>query len=95
MKVHCTGCGGDCSHAYGTWMGDPYHFGCIPMPRRRKKLSAAEQLRNIEDAMVEDIMALSPEELRAEFIEDGLDPDKVAEETRAIIDRAIAKAKEA
>lgn len=35
MKTYCAGCGEDCSHAYGTWMGYPYHFSCIP--ERRKK----------------------------------------------------------
>lgn len=33
MKVECTGCGEDCSHAYGTHDGYPYHFGCIPAKR--------------------------------------------------------------
>jgi hypothetical protein len=37
MKTYCTGCDEDCSHAYGTWMGDPYHFGCIPLRRKRDR----------------------------------------------------------
>lgn len=43
MRCECTGCGEDCSHAYGTYMGDPYHFGCIPAGRLRRdrKLSDA------------------------------------------------------
>ncbi len=32
MKTTCTACGLDCSHAYGTHKGDPYHFGCLPAP---------------------------------------------------------------
>lgn len=28
MKVECAGCGDDCSHAYATWRGDPYHVMC-------------------------------------------------------------------
>lgn len=35
MKVQCTGCGEDCSHAYATWRGDPYHYGCIPAPEKK------------------------------------------------------------
>lgn len=35
MKIECAECGADCSHAYGTHNGLPYHFGCIPAPRRR------------------------------------------------------------
>lgn len=30
LKAQCTACGGDCSQAYGTYRGAPYHFGCIP-----------------------------------------------------------------
>jgi len=37
MKAYCTGCGEDCSHAYGTYQGYPYHFGCIPMRRKRRE----------------------------------------------------------
>ncbi len=39
MKTYCIGCGEDCSHAYGTWHGDPYHFGCIPMRHRQRESS--------------------------------------------------------
>lgn len=45
MKTFCTACGKDCSHAYGTWYGKPYHFGCIPAKRKPVKtptLTAAE-----------------------------------------------------
>lgn len=37
MKTYCEGCGGDCSHAYGTHMGYVYHFGCIPLRRNRRR----------------------------------------------------------
>lgn len=30
LQVDCYVCGGDCSHAYGTWCGYPCHIGCIP-----------------------------------------------------------------
>lgn len=36
MKVECTGCGRDCSQAYGTHQGYPYHFGCIPARQKPK-----------------------------------------------------------
>jgi len=39
MKCECTGCGGDCSQAYGTYQGDSYHFGCIPVRSRRRESS--------------------------------------------------------
>lgn len=42
MKVECFGCGEDCSHAYATWRGDPYHFGCIPMRRARRGTESGE-----------------------------------------------------
>lgn len=35
MKVECYGCGGDCSNAYGTYRGYPYHFGCLPDAKGR------------------------------------------------------------
>ncbi|HWX30132.1 MAG TPA: hypothetical protein VNZ53_22180 [Steroidobacteraceae bacterium] len=37
MKVQCYGCGQDCSNAYGTHNGYPYHFGCLPIPSKKKK----------------------------------------------------------
>ena len=43
MKVQCAGCGEDCSHAYATWKGDPYHFGCIPVKPKWKIETADER----------------------------------------------------
>lgn len=37
MKVECYGCGEDCSHAYGTYQGFPYHFGCLPVKRATRR----------------------------------------------------------
>lgn len=37
MKVYCRGCGGDCSNAYGTWHGYPYHIMCIPGPTKKRR----------------------------------------------------------
>ena len=31
MRVECEGCGEECTNAYGTWNGYPYHITCIPM----------------------------------------------------------------
>lgn len=52
MKTICTSCGHDCSHAYATWHGDPYHFGCMPLPKNkprptddRKAVDAQTELR--------------------------------------------------
>lgn len=30
MILPCTGCGQDCSRAYATWHGYPYHVSCLP-----------------------------------------------------------------
>jgi hypothetical protein len=50
MKAYCTGCGQDCSHAYGTWMGDPYHFGCIPArPKRRPRPDEEDEAAQAAD----------------------------------------------
>lgn len=31
-RFNCRGCGRDCSRAYGTYEGYPYHFACLPTP---------------------------------------------------------------
>jgi hypothetical protein len=31
IKMECDACGKDCSNAYATYRGAPYHFSCIPM----------------------------------------------------------------
>lgn len=38
MKTICTGCGKDCSHAYGTWKDAPYHISCIPAPDKKPRM---------------------------------------------------------
>jgi hypothetical protein len=43
MKTECCGCGEDCSHAYGTYQGYPYHFGCLPTPNRKPKPVAQDR----------------------------------------------------
>ena len=41
-KTECYGCGGDCSQAYGTHQGYPYHFGCLPTPKRKDSRTQSE-----------------------------------------------------
>ena len=36
IQVECTRCGGDCSTAYGTYMGYPYHILCLPTKKAEK-----------------------------------------------------------
>lgn len=58
-----------------------------------KNLTASQKLSNLADAMIEDIMSLSDEEVVAEICEDGGDPKEVAERMRCLVDEAIQKAK--
>lgn len=60
-----------------------------------KPLTARQMLDNLTDMMVEDIMALSDDELRAEIIEDGGDPDEIAARGDEILRKAIAEARRA
>jgi len=53
---------------------------------------ARRALDAVTDLMVEDILAMSDEEITAELIADGFDPAVVAEESRQIAERAIAEA---
>ena len=39
FKVECQGCGQDCSNAYGTWHGYPYHIMCIPAKNGKARTS--------------------------------------------------------
>ncbi len=57
----------------------------------RPKVSAEQALANLADAMVEDILATSDEEILAELREDGLDPQKVADDMRQLIKRTVEK----
>lgn len=51
---------------------------------------AVTKLNRIRDAIAETILEMTSEELRQSFIDDGEDPDKVADEVREIIATAIA-----
>lgn len=51
-----------------------------------------ETLHNITDAMVENIINTSDEEILAEIIEDGKDPKEIANKIRNIITKARKKA---
>jgi len=44
----------------------------------RHPLTDAQRIRNLQDALIEDILAASDEEIMAECVEDGIDPEAVA-----------------
>jgi hypothetical protein len=50
-------------------------------------MSARQQLDRLADAIVEDILNLSDEEILEEMREDGKDPEQVAVEMRVLFDR--------
>ena len=50
----------------------------------REEFTASQQLDNLEAALVEDILATPDEELIAEIIEDGGDPDAMAAQCQKI-----------
>jgi hypothetical protein len=56
---------------------------------------AQRQLENLKDAMIEDILSLTDEEVIAELIEDGKDPAEVAARMRRLIEAALAKVRRA
>lgn len=47
------------------------------------------KLNRIHDAMLQTIMEMTAEELRQSFIDEGEDPDKIAEDMRVMIKRLI------
>jgi hypothetical protein len=55
----------------------------------------ARQLRRLQlaldDAYVEEIMAMDGEQLRAECIQEGLDPDQIVRDMQAAFDRAFER----
>lgn len=53
-----------------------------PLPNRKA-------LDNLADALVEDILSLSDEEILAEFREDGIDLEQNAAEMRALFERVV------
>lgn len=46
---------------------------------------------DVIDMHVERILAMTPEELRAEVIASGEDPDKLVEQSRQALERAVAQ----
>ena len=56
-----------------------------------QKPSAQSQLDNLIDAFVDDVLAMTDEEIEAEMREDWLDPAVEAERCRAIIDGVIER----
>lgn len=59
----------------------------------KTKLTARQQLDNLTNVLVEDIMSLSEDELRAEIIEDGEDPDMVVSHVTSLIENTIRQSK--
>ena len=37
IRAECAACGEDCSHAYATYNGEPYHFGCLPVKPKKQR----------------------------------------------------------
>lgn len=60
----------------------------------RKPVSARVALDRLADALIEDILNASDEEILEEFREDGGDPEQHAKETQALIEKAVALANE-
>lgn len=56
--------------------------------RVTSKLTPSQQLQNLTDAMVEDILALSDEELRQELEEDGQDIDAIVANAKEVLETA-------
>lgn len=68
--------------------------GCTACAGYCGECNPRKALDNLADALVEDIMALSDEEILAEFREDHGDPEWHIAEMRAILEEAIAIARE-
>lgn len=54
-----------------------------------RRLTDAEFLEALDDLVIESILAMTPEELRAEILAEGGDPDAMAEGARQAGLRAI------
>ena len=48
-------------------------------------MSKRKKIRALHDALADSVLSLSEEQLSAEVKEEGLEPDAVAEETRAVL----------
>lgn len=57
-----------------------------------RRLTDAEFLDALDDLIIEDILAMSGEDLRAEIVAEGGDPDAIEAECRAGLERAIREA---
>jgi hypothetical protein len=65
------------------------------MATMSSKKQGAEELSNLEDALLENILATSGEDLRAELKEQGEDPVKVAAAVKDALKTALATAAKA
>jgi hypothetical protein len=59
----------------------------------RRDITDAQRLRNLADALADDILTMSDGQITAELIEDGQDPREIADRMRAIFRDAIARHK--
>lgn len=57
-------------------------------------MTARQQLDNLAAALVDDVLALTDEEVLAEFIEDGGDPEQLVVEMRALFEQAVQKVRQ-
>ena len=53
--------------------------------------SAAQALSNLSDALVEDILSLSDDEVIAEVLENGEGPEEIAQRMRKLYERARSR----
>lgn len=57
-----------------------------------RRLTDSEFLDALEDLVIEGILAMPADELRAEIVAEGGDPDAIEAECRASLERAIREA---
>lgn len=92
-------CTGECLIDDGTGDFAPRNALGFKIPKTvddlipRRELTARQMLDRLTDMMVEDILEMSDEEITAELIEDGINPEKEAKRIRKVIGQAIKKVK--
>lgn len=58
-------------------------------PSRSASLDSDEKFKNLMDALADEVLNLSDDQILAEAIEEGLDPAKEANEVRRILTRVV------
>ena len=61
------------------------------MERFKSKLSPTQQLDNLFGSLADDIVNMSDEEILQECREMGEDPDQIASEVKALIDKVLVQ----